>query len=96
LSELESTLSKPYFTARIRAEDATRYVELLTTIAQITPLTRQVSAVATHPEDDLIISTALSGGARYLVTGDQHLQSVQSSGISIVSPSEFLILLADD
>ena len=39
--------------------------------AMLTPLTAEVHGVATHPEDDLILATALSGQANYLVTGDR-------------------------
>jgi putative PIN family toxin of toxin-antitoxin system len=34
----------------------------------VTALTQPVQGVATHPEDDLILATAVSGDADYLVT----------------------------
>ena len=60
----------------------------------MTPLTVEVTEVATHPEDDLILATAVASGAHYLVTGDRKLRTIQSyQGVTIVSPREFLALL---
>jgi predicted nucleic acid-binding protein len=54
-----------------------------------------VSGVATHPEDDLVLATAVSAGADYLVTGDIRFRTRVPSyqGISLVSPSEFLAII---
>ena len=61
------------------------------------PLTVQVAGVATHPEDDLILATAVSSGADYLVTGDRRLRAVGAyADVAILSPREFLTLLASD
>jgi putative PIN family toxin of toxin-antitoxin system len=57
-------------------------------------ITVNVHGVATHPEDDLILATAVSANADYLVTGNRQLQALGSfQGVSIVSPREFLTLL---
>jgi len=94
LTELERTLAKPYFAARLGADLVARYVAGLKSLAPLTPLTRTVSGVATHPEDDLILSTALSGGADYLVTGDKHLLALGAyQTVRIVSPAAFVAIL---
>src|SRR3954464_10384995 len=49
LQELTRTLTDPYFARRLPREDAT-----------VTELTVDVSGVATHPEDDVVLSTALT------------------------------------
>lgn len=62
--------------------------------AVVTAITVTVKGVATHPEDDLVLATAASGHADYLVTGDGKLQSLVShEGTKIVSPREFLGIL---
>ncbi|MBI4492031.1 MAG: hypothetical protein HY690_04490 [Chloroflexi bacterium] len=62
--------------------------------ATITPLTAVVQGVATHPEDDLVLATAVSAGADYLVTGDHHLQELGTyRDVTILSPRAFLDLL---
>jgi predicted nucleic acid-binding protein len=60
----------------------------------LVPLTHLVHGAATHPEDDAIISTALSAGANYLVTGDKPLQRIRTHrDLKVLSPREFLTLL---
>lgn len=70
---------------------------LLEVKATFTPITREVDGVATHPEDDLILATALSGQADYLVTGDRKLQELGvHEGVAIVSPRQFLDVLQSE
>jgi putative PIN family toxin of toxin-antitoxin system len=57
-------------------------------------ISAEVCGVATHPEDDLILATAVSADADYLVTGDRPLQALGSfRGVAIVSPRQFLAVL---
>src|SRR3989344_7875910 len=70
LAELEHTLQKSYFQSHITETEVRNFIELLQYESVVTPLTIKVKNVATHPEDDLTISTAVSGQANYLVTGD--------------------------
>ena len=56
-----------------------------------------MSGVATHPEDDLVLATAVSAQADYLVTRDRQLLKLGSyQGVAIVSPTEFLDELQKD
>ncbi len=94
LAELERTLEKPYFRQRLTAEQSSRFIVLLSRAATISPVTVQVQGVATHPEDDLVLATAISAKADYLVTGDANLQQLGSyESVTILSPREFLGLL---
>jgi putative PIN family toxin of toxin-antitoxin system len=95
LTELTRTLtSKPYFQARLTPEQIQRFEMLVRRRATMTPIIVAVHGVATHPEDDVILATAVSGKAHYLVTGDRKLQELGSyQGVSIVSPAAFLALL---
>ncbi|MCC7021329.1 MAG: hypothetical protein IT338_00795 [Thermomicrobiales bacterium] len=53
--------------------------------------------MATHPEDDLILATAVACRASYLVTGDRKLRAVGAfRGVAILSPREFLTRLEDE
>jgi putative PIN family toxin of toxin-antitoxin system len=98
LTELSRTLSEPYFSARLTAAQIEGTVNLFRSEATIVPLLVTVAGVATHPEDDLILATALSGRAHYLVTRDEKLQEkVQEyKGVSIISPLVFLQRLRED
>jgi uncharacterized protein len=93
LVELERTLQKPYFQQRLTNEQSSRFITLLRKRAILSPITISVHGVATHPEDDLILATALSAKANYLVTGDAKLQKLGTySGVRILSPRAFLDL----
>jgi uncharacterized protein len=98
LTELSRTLAEPYFSARLTAAQIEAAVSLLRSEATIVPRLVSVAGVATHPEDDLILATALTGRAHYLVTRDEKLQEkVQEyKGVEIVSPPVFLQRLREE
>lgn len=92
----DTLLIKPYFAERIPSTVAERWLRRIDRKADSTAITTDVTKVATHPEDDLILATAVSGFADYLVTGDRQLQRLRSfQGVEIVSPAEFLTVLSD-
>ena len=94
LGELMRTLAKPYFAARLPPVDQVAYQSLLATQAQHVAITAQVQGVATHPEDDLVLATAVSAQADYLLTRDGKLLALGAyQGVRIVSPTELLRIL---
>ena len=94
LAELAETWRDPYWEARFPPSERAAALELLRSEAIVTPITAQVSGVATHPEDDLILATAVAGGSSVLVTGDRKLQAIGTfRDVDIVSPRVFLIRL---
>lgn len=94
LVELERTLQKPYFRKRLTNEQSSRFIMLLRKRTTISPIRTSVRGVATHPEDDLILATAASAKAAYLVTGDTKLVKLGTySGVRILSPRAFLDIL---
>lgn len=95
LSELAETWGAPYWQARYSPAEAADAIALLRADAIVAPLTVQITGVATHPEDDLILATAVSSGAAYLVTGDRRLRAAGAfQGVTLLSPREFSELLA--
>lgn len=95
--ELVSTLATPFFMRKLTSDESTGYVNLVRRVAQVVPITAEVQGVATHPEDDLVLATAVSGNADYLVTGDLKLQALGSfHGVAIVSPRAFLDVLVQE
>jgi uncharacterized protein len=94
MTELARTLEKPYFRKHWSADQVVAALELLRRTVTITPLTAPIQGIATHPEDDLVIATAMSGNAAFLVTGDAKLQRLGSyEAVIILSPRDFLDLL---
>jgi putative PIN family toxin of toxin-antitoxin system len=98
LQELERTLSQDrYFAARTTPEVVAPIIALLRAEATVTPLTTPVVGVATHPEDDLVLSTALSGQASVLCTRDKQLLKHRSyQMLEILRPGELLARLEQE
>ncbi|OGH17764.1 MAG: putative toxin-antitoxin system toxin component, PIN family [Candidatus Levybacteria bacterium RIFCSPHIGHO2_01_FULL_40_15b] len=90
LEELKEVFEKPFFKRLMTEQDIDGFVNLLETDAIPVQLINKVREVATHPEDDFILATAVNAKAEYLVTGDRHLQDLeQFKGINIISPRTF-------
>lgn len=94
LMEVKNTINEPYFLTNVEPAIRTLMMTALDEQAIRTPLTAQVTGVASHPEDDLVLATAVSAAADYLVTGDRQLLKVGVyEGVAIVSPRDFLDIL---
>ena len=64
---------------------------LLCRRATVSKIAVSVHGIATHPEDDLILATAVSAKADYLVTGDTKLQRLGTyEAVAILNPRRFL------
>jgi uncharacterized protein len=72
------------------------HAEGLMAAAELIESLPALSAVPNDPKDDMIVATALKAEADYLITGDRkHLIALgEYEGIKIVSPREFLEILA--
>ena len=97
LDELAETWRDPYWQARFSPTASEAAITLLRAAAIMASLTIEVTGVATHPEDDLILATAVAGEASYLVTGDRKLRAVAAfQDITILTPREFLARLQSE
>ncbi|MCC6943756.1 MAG: putative toxin-antitoxin system toxin component, PIN family [Thermomicrobiales bacterium] len=97
IRELERTLAKRYFRQYITLKNAERASVWIQQRAFVVRPIERVIGVATHPEDDLVLATAISGKADYLVTGDRQLLKLREfQGVRIVSAAEFLLVLSED
>lgn len=94
LTELARAFRRPYFTRRISAVEIDEAFVGLRTEARIQPVTVLVAGIASHAQDDLILATAVSAEAPYLVTGDKALLDLEAfRGTSLLSPRQFLEML---
>lgn len=94
--EVKNTLHKSHFTTRLSAQEISRIQALLQFQAKQVLITENTSGTATHSEDDLVIATAVSGKADYLVTGDGPLlRKVGKSykRVKLITPDHFLEVL---
>lgn len=97
LVEVRRAWSKPYWIERFSSARAEVSLQLLRTFAELAELALPIGVgVATHPEDDFILATALSSHADYLVTGDRQILKLGQIGDTmIVRPAAFLAVLND-
>ena len=90
LDELDRTLMKPYFQSAASTVWSTTLRHRLRTHALFVETTGSLRGVASHPEDDPVVETAVTGQADCLVTGDRQLRKLNGfRGLAIVSPFEF-------
>jgi putative PIN family toxin of toxin-antitoxin system len=94
LGELARTFQDPYFRRFLRDAEIVAALALLRRQATIATATTVVVGIASHPEDDLVLATAVSAMADYLVTGDRQLRGLGVyRGVAILSPRAFLDVL---
>jgi putative PIN family toxin of toxin-antitoxin system len=94
IDEVRRAWGKPYWRNRVPHDRLERAIHLLELEAEVVPITAHVEGVASHAADDLVIATAISGNAEFLVTGDMKLRAVETyRGVTILAPREFLDLL---
>ena len=97
LAELADTFTDPYFTRRLSASAIADALDSLRIDGVVQPITVDVAGVASHAEDDVVLATALSAGAPYLVTGDRRLlERGAYRGTHLLSPREFLARLESE
>jgi putative PIN family toxin of toxin-antitoxin system len=91
LVELSRVFSYPYFIRRLTPHEIAEALDGLRNEASLQPINVEISGVAAHPQDDLILATALSAHAPYLVTGDKPLLERHAvRGTRLLSPRQFL------
>jgi hypothetical protein len=97
LTELVDVLHRPHIINKhpIRESDIQDYIRLLLTRAEVAPGLLVLDAVPDDPKDNHILVAAMETSCEYIVSGDRHLLDLHEfQGIQIVTPREFLALLA--
>jgi putative PIN family toxin of toxin-antitoxin system len=93
VKEFENVLLKKFSASRGEMRAAT---ELILEVAQMVIPQSKVSGACRDPDDDQILSCALSVNADYLVTGDFDLLEIKEfHGIRILTPGAFELLFED-
>jgi uncharacterized protein len=97
LEGLIRTWQKPYFQRRFGMDRVQRIMAVLRAEATLVVPAATVRGVAEDEEDDLVLATAVAGGADFLVTGDRYLQALgQYQNVVILSPRQFLKVMVDE
>lgn len=89
--------TRPYFAARSAEIDRALAVKLMRSTARLVETDASVSGVCDDAEDDLVLGTAVTAEAEFLVTGDNGLLGVGAyRGVRIVGAAEFLGLIREE
>jgi uncharacterized protein len=100
LQELAEVLVRPRLVERHRrsTEQIGVFVEMLREEAEVVAVSGTVH-VCRDPDDDMVLETALVGGAVYVVSGDHDTQArevveyLEASGVRVLRVREFLAVL---
>ncbi len=94
LEATERAWSKPYWSLRSPETKKTEALRVLNQFATIVEVVNPIVNVATHAEDDLVLSVVTNSKADILVTGDKELLELSSlGGTPIVTAREFVEVL---
>ena len=92
LKELATVLRRPKF--KTSQDEVHRTILTLIRTADVVNVTSKLKEVKEDPKDDMIVETAVNGGAYMIVTGDSHLLRLKTvKGIKIITVEEMLACL---
>ena len=92
LLEFEDVISRPKF--NYTDEHIRRILTVVFKVAKVVEPDVSVDIVKEDPSDNRIIEAAISGNAKYIVTGDNHLLSLNNvENIKIISVKDFLKII---
>ena len=96
LSELERALRYPRVRKylKISPDEVAAFINLLRRVATVVQPQLTLEIIEEDLADNRVLECAVSGGASYVVTGDDHLLKVKNyREIVILKPAEFLTVL---
>jgi uncharacterized protein len=97
LTEAVEAWEQPYWAARYTADQVHNTLAFLRERARVVVPATTVHGVGEDEEDDLVLATAVTGDASFLVSGDRHLQRLgRYENTLILSPRQFLEVLENE
>ncbi|MDR1993260.1 MAG: putative toxin-antitoxin system toxin component, PIN family [Nitrososphaerota archaeon] len=95
LKEFEGVIRRPKI--RVNADQISRQVFALRQIAEVVDVVSKFNAVERDFKDNMVLETAYDGKADFIVSGDDHLLSLDIfRGINIVSVKQMLAYLEEN
>jgi putative PIN family toxin of toxin-antitoxin system len=93
LAELADVLSREKF--YVTNSQIDRYLSILVRKAKMVPARSSSKVVLEDPDDDIVLDTAMSGKADYIVSGDKHLLKMACyKKVQIISVNELIQIMA--
>lgn len=95
-SDIEREIAEKLRTKfRLDEEETNQIISDFSTFTIPVKIKKQIQAVLDDPDDDKFIECAVSCGADFIVSGDQHLLRIKEyAGIKILTAAEFLPLIS--
>jgi putative PIN family toxin of toxin-antitoxin system len=94
LAELISVLAEERIAKYVTKRDAERFLKYVGRRTTLVEIRSGFRVVKEDPKDDVVLNTAHSGEAEYIVSGDRHLIAVREfRKIRIVTVSEMIEIL---
>jgi putative PIN family toxin of toxin-antitoxin system len=94
LAELADVISRDKFT--VTSSQVDRFVSSLVRMSKMVPDNARFKVLSEDPDDDVVINTAYSGRAEFIVTGDRHLLTLgQFNKTKIVSVNQMQEILME-
>lgn len=97
LDELYDVLLRKKFAAQLKEQgaDAAELFEGYAALVQLVVPAVIVPVILADPDDDIVLATAVAGGADAIVSGDAHLLGIgKFRGVPIIAPAEAVNRLA--
>lgn len=97
MTELADVLPRPHIFKKYHlTEDLiSQHLNTLRTEAEVAPGLLTLDVVPDDPKDNHVVAAAVETFCAYIISGDRHLLDLHKfQGIQIVTPREFLTLLA--
>jgi putative PIN family toxin of toxin-antitoxin system len=93
----DKAATKRYFRKRVPQDKIDRFIQQLTSLAELPPPLEGITSYARDPKDDYVIAYGVVNDADYVVTGDADLLILQRVGtLKIVAPADFLTILREE
>jgi len=94
MAELISVLAEERIAKYVAKSEVERYIRYVGRRTTLVRIRSKFKVVKDDPKDDIVLNTAYSGEAEYIVSGDQHLIPLREfKGIRIVTVSDMLDIL---
>ena len=94
MAELTSVLAEERIARYVAKKDVERFLRYIGRRTTLVKARSRFKVVKEDPKDDVVLNTAYSGKADYIVSGDKHLIPLREfKGMRIVSVGEMLELL---
>ena len=94
LAELADVISRDKFS--VTRSQVDRFISILVKKATIVSVSSIPKVMLEDPDDDVVLATALSGKAEYIVSGDKHLLKIACyEKTQIVSVNHFIQIIAN-